>query len=111
MVLSGAVHEYDGFREPDRLAQLMADAAMRRGVPTHLSGAAASGCAGVAVSHSLGRLTWRQYASSSGMGGYPVVQNPWAEGDAWVNRRVKTSEEFSQQKELINNGNECVANE
>ena len=34
LVLSGAVHEYDGFREPDRLAQLMADAAMRRGVPT-----------------------------------------------------------------------------
>ena len=34
MVLSGAVNEYDGFREPDRLAQLMADAAMRRGVPT-----------------------------------------------------------------------------
>ncbi len=32
MALSGAVHEYDGFREPDRLAQLMADAAMRRGV-------------------------------------------------------------------------------
>ena len=137
LVLSGAVHEYDGFREPDRLAQLMADAAMRRGVAdisntagaaldqhagasdrgsetfgshihhTHrsrdirlaytprragvpqifstsvqLSGAAASGCDGVAVSHSLGRLTWRQYASSSGMGGYPVVQNPLAEGDA-----------------------------
>jgi hypothetical protein len=34
MVLSGSVHEYDGFREPDRLVQLMADAAMRRGVPT-----------------------------------------------------------------------------
>jgi uncharacterized SAM-binding protein YcdF (DUF218 family) len=33
LVLSGAVHEYDGFRGPDRLAQLMADAAMCQGVP------------------------------------------------------------------------------
>ena len=31
---STPLHEYDGFREPDRLAQLMADAAMRRGAPT-----------------------------------------------------------------------------
>lgn len=33
MVLSGAVYEYEGIRDPDRLAQLMADIAMCRGVP------------------------------------------------------------------------------
>jgi uncharacterized SAM-binding protein YcdF (DUF218 family) len=34
IVLSGAAHEYEGIRDPDRLAQLMADVAMSRRVPT-----------------------------------------------------------------------------